>query len=99
MADDILITQESTISIPKIKVMGVGGGGSNAVSRMYRDRLPDVDYIVINTDLQALIRSDVPIRLQIGAKAARGLGAGGDPDKGRECAEESREGLKKSLEG
>lgn len=99
MADDILITQESTVVVPKIKVVGVGGGGSNAVSRMYRDRLTDVDYVVINTDLQALVRSDVPVRLQVGAKVARGLGAGGDPDKGRECAEESREGLKKSLEG
>jgi cell division protein FtsZ len=99
MADDILITQESIVTIPKIKVIGVGGGGSNAVSRMYRDRLTDIEYIVVNTDLQALIRSDVPVRLQVGAKAAKGLGAGGDPDKGRECAEESREGLKKSLEG
>jgi cell division protein FtsZ len=82
-----------------IKVVGVGGGGCNAVSRMHRDPIAEVEYIAVNTDHQALARCDVPTRLRIGDKTARGLGVGGDPERGRECAEESREELRSLLQG
>ena len=77
----------------KIKVLGVGGGGSNAVSRMFRDRMPGVEYIVINTDAQALIQSDVPLKIRIGDQLTGGKGVGGDPEMGMRSAEESREEL------
>ena len=70
------------IGAATIKVVGVGGGGSNAVSRMYRDRVPEVEYITINTDAQALIMSDVPTKIRVGDQNARGLGVGGDPERG-----------------
>ncbi len=92
-------TMDQEIGTAKIKVVGVGGGGSNAVSRMYRDRIPEVSYITVNTDAQALSRSDVPIRLRIGDSTARGLGVGGDPEKGAQCAEESRDEIKQALDG
>ena len=77
----------------RIKVLGVGGGGSNAVSRMYRERLPGVDYIIVNTDAQAMVNSDVPLKIRIGDQLTRGKGVGGDPDLGMRSAEESREEL------
>ena len=77
----------------RIKVLGVGGGGSNAVSRMYRERLPGVDYIIVNTDAQATVNSDVPLKIRIGDQLTRGKGVGGDPDLGMRSAEESREEL------
>jgi len=90
---------EEMIGSATIKVVGIGGGGSNAVSRMYRDRIPEVEYITVNTDAQALARSDVPIRIRVGDRTARGLGVGGDPAKGRECHEEDRDEIKRALEG
>ncbi len=72
-----------------IKVVGVGGGGSNAVSRMYREPVSEVEYIAVNTDAQALDLSPVPTKLRVGDTIARGLGVGGDPSKGRACHEES----------
>ncbi len=80
-------------SIARIKVVGVGGGGSNAVSRMFRDRIPGVDYMVVNTDSQALIRSDVPLKIRIGDQLTQGKGVGGMPELGAKSAEESREDL------
>ena len=77
----------------RIKVVGVGGGGSNAVSRMFRERMAGVEYIVVNTDAQALISSDVPLKLKIGEQLTGGKGVGGDPDLGMRSAEESREEL------
>ena len=74
-----------------IKVVGVGGGGSNAVSRMFRERLPGIEYMVVNTDTQALLRSDVPIRIAIGELLTQGKGVGGNPDLGAKSAGESRE--------
>ena len=74
-----------------IKVVGVGGGGSNAVSRMFRDRIPGVEYMVVNTDTQALLLSDVPLRLSIGDQLTDGKGVGGNPEMGKRAAEESRE--------
>ncbi len=89
----------SNIGTAVIKVVGVGGGGCNAVSRMFRDRIPEVEYICINSDQQALERVNVPLRIRVGDITARGLGVGGDPARGRSCAEESRDALKAALEG
>ena len=77
--------------VARIKVIGIGGGGSNAVSRMFRERISGVEYIVMNTDIQALLKSDVPNRIRIGEQLTQGMGVGGDPDKGSASAEESRE--------
>jgi cell division protein FtsZ len=83
----------------KIKVIGLGGGGSNAVNRMMAARFTGVDFIVANTDLQALRASPAPVKLQLGARLTGGLGAGADPDVGKSAAMEDRENIKKSLEG
>jgi cell division protein FtsZ len=77
----------------RIKVIGVGGGGSNAVNRMIRAKLRGVDFIAVNTDRQALDASDAPTKIHIGRKVTRGLGAGGDPEVGENAAEESRDEL------
>jgi len=83
----------------RIKVVGVGGGGSNAVNRMIRSKLRGVEFIAINTDLQALAKSEAEIKVNIGKKLTRGLGAGGDPTIGREAAEESQQELTELLRG
>jgi cell division protein FtsZ len=83
----------------RIKVVGVGGGGSNAVNRMIRSRLRGVEFIAINTDLQALSYSEAQVKLNIGKKLTRGLGAGGNPTVGRDAAEESRQELTELLHG
>ncbi len=82
-----------------IKVVGVGGGGSNAVNRMISAGLRGVEFIAINTDAQALALSNADKKIHIGGKLTRGLGAGGDPEIGRQAAEESREELTEALEG
>lgn len=87
------------IGVARIKVIGVGGGGSNAVTRMYRQRIPGVEYVAVNTDAQHLIHLDVPEKIRIGDRLARGLGVGGDPSIGREAAQESREDLYDLLNG
>lgn len=74
-----------------IKVIGVGGGGSNAVQNMYRKGIHNVSFAVCNTDMQALQNSPIPKKLQLGEKATEGLGAGNDPEVARKAAEESRE--------
>ena len=81
----------------RIKVIGVGGGGSNAVSRMYKERIPGVEYMIVNTDAQALVQSDVPVKLTIGAQLTEGKGVGGNPDVGKDSAEESREEIYDSI--
>jgi cell division protein FtsZ len=81
----------------RIKVVGVGGGGSNAVNRMIRSKLRGVEFIAVNTDLQALNSSEAPLKMHIGRKLTRGLGAGGNPTVGQDAAEESREELQKML--
>ena len=83
----------------QIRVIGVGGGGSNAVNRMIGSDLQGVDYWVLNTDSQALLSSEATNRLQIGQQLTRGLGAGGNPTIGQKSAEESRGELQKILEG
>jgi cell division protein FtsZ len=82
-----------------IKVVGVGGGGSNAVNRMITAGLRGVEFIAINTDAQALAMSNADKKIHIGGKLTRGLGAGGDPEIGRQAAEETREELTEALEG
>ena len=82
-----------------IKVIGVGGGGSNAVNRMIDVGLPGVEFIAANTDAQALVTSDAKIRIQIGDKLTKGLGAGADHEAGRKAAEEDREKIQEVLEG
>ncbi|MBR1728530.1 MAG: cell division protein FtsZ [Selenomonadaceae bacterium] len=83
----------------KIKVIGVGGGGSNAVNRMIELGLEGVDFISVNTDAQALITAKAPKRMQIGEKLTRGLGAGARPEIGRQAAEESYEDIREALRG
>jgi cell division protein FtsZ len=83
----------------QIRVIGVGGGGSNAVNRMVEEGIAGVDFIAVNTDAQALMLSNAPTRVRIGDKLTRGLGVGGDPDQGRKAAEESADDLYKVLEG
>src|SRR5881398_528804 len=82
-----------------IKVVGVGGGGTNAVNRMVDAGLTGVEFIAVNTDAQALLMSDADVKIQIGEQATRGLGAGADPEVGRAAALESRDELKDRLKG
>jgi len=82
-----------------IKVVGVGGGGTNAVNRMVDAGLRGVEFIAVNTDAQALLMCDADVKLHIGAKVTRGLGAGANPEVGREAAEESRDEIREALKG
>jgi cell division protein FtsZ len=90
---------QSVENFAQIKVVGVGGGGSNAVNRMIEEGLGGVEFIAINTDAQALLLSDAPLRVRVGDKLTRGLGAGGDPEVGRKAAEESSDELYQVLDG
>ena len=83
----------------RIKVIGVGGGGQNAVNRMMEEGIEGVEFIAANTDAQALTLSKAPIRVRLGDKITRGLGAGGDPEVGRKAAEESADELYSALKG
>ena len=80
-----------------IRVIGVGGGGSNAVNRMIRAEMMGVEFIAVNTDAQALLQSDAPNKIRIGDKITRGLGAGGDPSIGQRAAEEDSEKIAEAL--
>ncbi len=82
-----------------IKVVGIGGGGVNAVNRMIDAGLKGVEFIAINTDAQALLMSDADVKLDIGRELTRGLGAGSDPEIGRQAAEEHREEIEEVLKG
>src|SRR5881409_1067104 len=82
-----------------IKVVGVGGGGSNAVNRMVDAGLAGVEFIAINTDAQAILMCDADVKMPIGSDVTRGLGAGADPAVGKSAAEESRDELKEALKG
>jgi cell division protein FtsZ len=83
----------------KIRVIGIGGAGGNAVNRMIKTNLSGVEFIVANTDLQSLRSSAAPVKLQIGAKLTHGLGAGADPEKGRQAALDDTERILEYLEG
>jgi cell division protein FtsZ len=86
-------------NLAQIKVIGVGGGGGNAVNRMIQEGIQGVEFIVVNTDAQALMLSEAPIRVRIGDKLTKGLGSGGDPKIGEQAAEESAEELKEVMKG
>ncbi|MBI3953264.1 MAG: cell division protein FtsZ [Chloroflexi bacterium] len=86
-------------SLAKIKVVGVGGGGCNAIGRMVKDNIQGIEFLAVNTDAQALARCAIPTRIRIGDKLTRGLGVGGNPTLGAEAAEESRDELKEALRG
>ncbi len=93
------IPRKSSEFAVNIKVVGVGGGGSNAVNRMYSDPIETVEYIVMNTDQQALDTAVVPQSLRVGDRTAGGMGVGGDPSKGRICHEEDRDQITAMLTG
>ncbi len=83
----------------KIKVLGIGGAGGNAINDMITSQMVGVDFIAANTDAQALERSLAPVKLQLGTNVTRGLGAGGDPEMGKKAAEEDAERIKQVLQG
>ena len=85
--------------LPPIKVIGVGGGGSNAVTRMATEKLPGVELVAVNTDGQALTHVIADVQIRIGDKLTKGLGAGGDPARGLRSAEESRDELREAVRG
>src|SRR5699024_2052923 len=89
----------STDQLATIKVIGVGGGGSNAVNRMIEHGVEGVEFIAVNTDAQALHLSKAEVKLQIGDKPTRGVGAGADPEVGKEAAEENNEQIQETLQG
>src|SRR4030042_2403566 len=83
----------------RIKTIGIGGGGSNAITRMVRENIRGVEFIAMNTDAQHLEITEAPVRIQLGERCTRGLGAGGDHHVGAKAAEESREELKAAVAG
>jgi cell division protein FtsZ len=91
--------QAGSEAFARIKVIGVGGGGSNAVNRMIEEGIQGVEFIAVNTDAQALNLSRATVRVRLGDKLTRGLGAGGDPEIGRKAAEESADELYNVLKG
>jgi len=93
------LVDPTAASSAKIKVIGIGGGGGNAVNTMISYKLKGVDFIAANTDAQALKVSSAPLKIQLGADATKGLGAGSNPDVGKQAALESRDVLRKYLEG
>ncbi len=97
MTDELVQFDFPTDSPKIIKVIGVGGGGGNAVNHMYREGIHDVTFVVCNTDNQALKDSPVPVKLQLGRSITEGLGAGNRPEKARMAAEESIDDLQKLL--
>jgi cell division protein FtsZ len=94
-----LTLDEPQFSGARIKVIGVGGGGSNAVNRMVRQGFPGVEFVVANTDTQALRQSPAPTRIQLGERLTKGLGAGADPNVGRQAALEDTERVIQALDG
>jgi cell division protein FtsZ len=90
---------DDEVNVACIKVIGVGGGGGNAINRMIAAKVRGVEFLAANTDLQALKQSKAPLKLQLGAKLTKGLGAGANPDIGREAALEDTEKLVEALEG
>ncbi|HTV65074.1 MAG TPA: cell division protein FtsZ [Bryocella sp.] len=90
---------EELLNSAKIKVIGVGGGGGNAVNRMIESRLEGVEFVVANTDLQALKGSKAPVKIQLGVKLTNGLGAGANPEVGRKAALEDADKIIEALEG
>src|ERR687896_1917314 len=96
---NIFIDDDPPLTGARIKVIGIGGGGSNAVNRMIEAGIEGIEFLVANTDLQALKRSRAPIKIQLGSRLTKGLGAGADPTVGREAALEDTEKIIEVLEG
>ncbi len=86
-------------SSAKIKVIGIGGGGGNAIDDMIRAQLVGVEFLAANTDAQALARSQAPVKINLGVNLTKGLGAGGDPEIGRNAAMEDADVLREALKG
>ena len=99
MEDKNINNEEENTNFAAIKVIGVGGAGTNAVNRMVDSGLRGVDFIAVNTDKQALAMSKAPIQIQIGDKLTKGLGAGANPEVGQKAAEESREEIANTIKG
>src|SRR5512137_495189 len=94
------MAKSSFVQAPaKIKVIGMGGGGCNAITRMVRDEIRGVEFVAMNTDAQALAITEAPMRFQLGEKLTRGLGCGGDPKVGAKSAEENRDELMDLVSG
>jgi cell division protein FtsZ len=93
------MSNQSGSYLAVIKVVGVGGGGSNAVSRMVEAGMSGVEFVAVNTDAQALLMTEADVKIHIGSQATRGLGAGADPKMGLAAAQESRDELKEALKG
>ena len=91
--------EESVVQTARMKVVGVGGGGGNAVNRMIEDQLGGVEFISVNTDSQALAMSKSDIKIQIGRKLTRGLGAGARPEIGRQAVEENKDEVAQAVQG
>ncbi|MFC2073050.1 cell division protein FtsZ, partial [Chloroflexota bacterium] len=88
-----------SINPAKIKVIGLGGGGCNAVTRMVQEEIQGVEFVAMNTDAQAMALTEAPIRIQLGERLTKGLGVGGDSGVGQKAADESREELKEVVSG
>ena len=88
-----MLRGETTFSI-RFPTCGVGGGGGNAINRMYKDTISGIQFVAVNTDNQALENSIIPEKIRIGDRIARGMGVGGDPTRGKQSAEESRSEIK-----
>jgi cell division protein FtsZ len=99
MEENVMELLPQSESFARIKVIGVGGGGCNAVNRMINEGLQGIEFIAVNTDGQALLQSKAQMRVRVGDKVTRGLGAGGNPEVGRKSAEESAEELYEVLKG
>ncbi len=94
------MAKSSFVTSPaKIKVIGLGGGGCNAITRMVREEIRGVEFIAMNTDIQALSITEAPVRFQLGEKISRGLGVGGDHNMGQKAAEENRDEIKDLVSG
>ena len=96
---DQMSSKRNFEGLPPIKVLGVGGGGSNAVNRMAAEKIPGVELVAVNTDGQALMQVKSDLQIRIGDRLTKGLGAGGDPARGARAAEESREELREAVRG
>lgn len=93
--ENIILPFDIPTDTPRIiKVIGVGGGGSNAVQNMYREGIHNVTFVLCNTDCQALVNSDIPVKVQLGRETTKGLGAGNDPSVAKQAAEESIDDIK-----
>src|SRR4030042_2058859 len=99
MEDNYMAKQSFVPSPARIKVVGLGGAGCNAVTRMGRQQIRGVDFIAMNTNAQHLAITEAPVRIQIGEKLTRGLGAGGDHKIGQKSAEENRDEIRQLLSG